>query len=92
MKEHQKEYIKLIDDKFRIKRKYTGINYNCDGIIDKGILLELESFRSRVFISDRPKNYYHKWETQLNSEHLPNCVWLTRKSDSELGLGKSFFI
>ena len=92
MKEHQKEYIKLIDDKFRIKRKYTRVNYNYYDTIDKGILLELESFRSRIFISDRPRNYYHKWETYLNSEHLPKCVWLTSKSDSELGLDKSFFI
>ena len=29
---------------------------------------------------------------ELDSEHLPSCVWLTRYSDSALSIIDSFFI
>ncbi len=93
MKEHQKEYIKLIDEKFGVKGKPRRAYYEYKGTPDRGIIVELEPLPvTRIFISDEPKPYYHKWYTELDSGHLPSCVWLTLKSDSRLGLDKLFFI
>lgn len=45
-----------------------------------------------VFLSDNERDYVHKWTMELDSEHLPLCVWLTRYSDSALSIIDSFFI
>lgn len=93
MEEYQKEYIKLIDEKFGVKGKPRRAYYEYYSTPDRGIIVELEPFPvTRIFISDEPRSYYHKWSTELDSGHLPSCVWLTSKSDSQLGLDKGFFI
>ena len=96
MEEHQKKYLELIGNKFDItvkpriatykRRRYT---------IDSGIVVELSDsgFSPRlVFLSDNERDYFHKWSMELDSEHLPSCVWLTRYSDSALSIIDSFFI
>lgn len=93
MEEHQKEYIKLLDEKFGVKGKPRRAYYEYMDKPDRGIIVELEPLPiTRIFISDEPRSYYHKWSTELDSMHLPDCVWLTSKSDSQLGLDKGFFI
>ena len=93
MLNHQEEYLELLDKKFGVKGKPRRVNYSYGKIPDRGILVELEPFPiTRIFISDEPRSYYHKWTTELKSEHLPNCVWLTVKQDSQLGLDKGFLI
>lgn len=93
MEEHQKEYIKLLDEKFGVKGKPRIVHYSYGKIPDRGILVELRPLSTtRIFISDEPRRYYHKWATKLNSSHLPACVWLTSESDSSLCLDKGFFI
>lgn len=93
MEKHQEEYIKLLDEKFGVKGKPRRAYYKYKDTPDRGIVVELEPFPiTRIFISDEPRSYYHKWTTELKSEHLPNCVWLTGKTDSQLGLDKGFFI
>ena len=93
MLKHQDEYLELLDKKFGVKGKPRRTYYSYGKIPDRGILVELRQFgTTRIFISDEPKSYYHKWASKLNSMHLPNCVWLTSKSDSKLGLDKGFFI
>lgn len=93
MEEYQKEYIKLIDEKFGVKGKPRRAYYEYYSTPDRGIIVELESCPvTRIFISDEPRSYYHKWATGLDSGHLPSCVWLTSMSDSQLGLDKGFFI
>lgn len=93
MKEHQKEYIKLLDEKFGVKGKPRRAYYEYYNTPDRGIIVELEPLPvTRIFISDEPRSYYHKWSSELNSMHLPDCVWLTSKSDSSLCLDKGFFI
>ena len=92
MEEHQKEYIKLLDEKFRVVGKPRRAYYEYYSTPDRGILVELKPLNTRIFISDEPRSYYHKWSSELNSMHLPNCVWLTSKSDSKLCLDKGFFI
>lgn len=92
-KEYQKEYIKLLDEKFGVKGTPRIAYYEYKDTPDRGIIVELEPFpTTRIFISDKPRSYYHKWTTELNSRHLPKCIWLTGKTDSQLGLDKGFFI
>lgn len=93
MEEHQKEYIKLLDEKFGVKGKPRRAYYEYYNTPDRGIIVELEPLpATRIFISDEPRSYYHKWSTELDSMHLPDCVWLTSKSNSHLVLDKGFFI
>lgn len=93
MEEHQKEYIKLLDEKFGVKGKPRRAYYEYYNTPDRGIIVELRPLPvTRIFISDEPRSYYHKWSTELDSMHLPDCVWLTSKSDSQLCLDKRFFI
>lgn len=93
MERHQKEYIKLLDEKFKVVGKPRRAYYSYGKIPDKGILVELEPLHAtRIFISDEPRSYYHKWTTELNSDHLPSCIWITSKSDNDLNLDKGFFI
>lgn len=93
MKEHQKEYIKLLDKKFKVVWKFRRAYYSYGKIPDRGILVELGPLSvTRIFISDEPRSYYHKFASELKSEHLPNCVWITSMSDSDLCLNKGFFI
>lgn len=93
MLKHQDEYLELLDKKFGVKGKPRRAHYSYGKIPDRGILVELRQLSTtRVFISDEPKNYYHKWASKLNSMHLPACVWLASKSDSSLHLDKGFFI
>ena len=92
MEEHQKEYIKLLDKKFGVVGKPRRAYYEYYSTPDRGILVGLKHLNTRIFISDEPRSYYHKWSSELNSRHLPNCVWITSKSDSNLGLIKGFFI
>lgn len=93
MLKHQDEYLELLDKKFGVKCNPRRAHYSHGKIPDRGILVELRQLSTtRIFISDEPKNYYHKWATKLNSSHLPACVWLTSESDSSLCLDKGFFI
>ena len=96
MKEYQKEYLKLIEERFDItvKPRIAIYKRNRD-VIDSGIVVELSDsgFNPRlVFLSDNEGDYFHKWSMELDSEHLPPCVWLTRYSDSYLSIIDSFFI
>lgn len=97
MEKHQKEYIKLLEDKFNIAGEPRIATYNRHRhTIESGIAVEIKNFGDGVvvFIADNPRSYLHKFATELVSEHLPPCVWLTRWSDKdlELHLGKGFFI
>ena len=94
MLKHQEEFIKLMDEKFGVKGKPRIAYYEYyKRKPDRGILVELNPFTTtRLFISDKPRSYYHRWTSELKSEHLPPCVWLTSRSDSNLGLDKGFFI
>lgn len=96
MKDYQKEYIKLINERFGISGKPRIATYKRRrDTIDSGIVVELSEsgFSPRlVFLSDNPRNYFHKWSMELESEHLPSCVWLTRYSDSALSIIDGFFI
>lgn len=97
MEEHQKEYIKLLEDKFNIAGEPRMATYNRHRhTIESGIAVEIKNFGDGVvvFIADSPRSYLHKFITELDSEHLPPCVWLTRWSDKdlELHLDKGFFI
>ena len=93
MEKHQEEYIKLLDEKFGVKGKPRRAYYEYYNTPDRGIIVELEPLPvTRIFISDEPRSYYHKFASDLKSKHLPNCVWITSKSDSSLCLDKGFFI
>ena len=96
MKEHQKEYIKLINERFGISGKPRKATYKRRrNTIDSGIVVELnyDSFSPNlVFISDNPRNYFHKWAMELASYHLPLCVWITRYSDTALDIIEGFYI
>mgnify|MGYP003356578444 CR=1 FL=1 len=96
MEEHQKEYIKLLDEKFGVKGKPRRAIYKRNrDVIDSGIVVELSNsvFNPRlVFLSDNERGYLHKWSMELDSEHLPSCVWLTRYNDPYLSIIDSFFI
>ncbi len=96
MKEHQKEYIKLIKERFGILGKPRKATYKRRrNTIDSGIVVELnyDSFSPNlVFISDKPRNYFHKWQMELESDHLPLCVWITRYSDTALDIIERFYI
>lgn len=96
MKEYQKEYLKLIDERFDITVKPRIATYKRRrDVIDSGIVIELiesEFSPKLVFLSDNQRSYFHKWSMELNSEHLPPCVWLTRYSDPALSIIDSFFI
>lgn len=93
MEKHQEEYIKLIDEKFGVKSKPRRAYYEYRNTPDRGIIVEIEPLSiTRIFISDEPRSYYHKWSAQLDSGHLPTCVWLTRYSDSALSIIDGFFI
>ena len=96
MLKHQEEYIKLIAEKFGIvgKQKVATYKHHSD-IEDSGIIVELKGYISNprlVFIADNSRNYFHKWRSELNSEHLPRCVWITRYSDSNLSIIDRFFV
>lgn len=96
MEEHQKEYIKLLDEKFGVKGKPRIAIYKSNrDVINSGIVVELSDsgFNPRlVFLSDNEGGYFHKWSMELDSEHLPPCVWLSRYSDPYLSIIDSFFI
>lgn len=62
MEKHQKEYIKLLDEKFGVKGKPRRAYYEYCSKPDRGILVELKPLPiTRIFISDKPRGYYHKW-------------------------------
>lgn len=96
MLKHQEEYLKLIGDKFDITvmpRIATYKKYR--DTIDRGVVVELSDsgFNHRlVFLSDNERDYFHKWLLELDSEHLPKCVWITRYSDSALSIINSLFV
>lgn len=96
MEKHQEEFIKLIDEKFDISVKPRIATYKrYRDTIDSGVVVELSNggFIPRlVFLSDNPRKYFHKWSMELESEHLPNCVWITRYSDPALSIIDRFFI
>lgn len=96
MEKHQEKYLELIEERFDITVKPRIATYKRHrGTIDSGIVIELSEsgFSPRlVFLSDNERNYFHKWAMELDSEHLPTCVWLTRYSDSALSIIDSFFI
>ena len=96
MKEHQKEYIKLINERFGVSVKPRIATYKRRrDVIDSGIVVELDydSFSPNlVFISDNPRNYFHKWIIELDSGHLPLCLWITGYSDTALNIIEGFYI
>lgn len=93
MKKHQEEYLKLLEDRFGVKVKPKIAYFSYEEIPDRGIIVELKPFNTtRIFISDEPRSYYHKFSSELKSQHLPKCVWLTSKSDIDLKIIKGFFI
>lgn len=93
MTKYQEEYIKLLDEKFEVVGKPKVAYYSYSKTPDIGILVELKSLPvTRVFISYEPKSYYHKFNSELDSKHLPNCIWLTRKPDKNLCLAKGLYI
>lgn len=97
MEKHQKEYLELLKDKFLIHDIYQRVTYKrCKGRIDIGIAVEVENLDTGavivVFIADNPRKYLHKFASQLDSGHLPSCVWLTELSDKDLEVHKGFFI
>ena len=96
MEKHQEEYLKLLDGRFNIVGKPRIATYNRHRhTIDSGIVVELDDsgFEPRlVFLSDNPRKYFHKWAMELDSEHLPQCVWITRYHDSDLSIIDGFFI
>lgn len=96
MTKYQEEYIRLISEKFKIKGKPKRASYKrWEDTCDSGIIIELESskFNPRlVFLSDTPQSYFHRWVSQLDSKHLPRCVWVTTYTDEDLYLTKGFYI
>ena len=96
MKEYQKEYLKLIEERFDITVKPRIATYKRNrDVIDSGIVVELSEagFSPKLlFLSNNQRSYFHKWTKELDSEHLPPCVWITRYSDSALSIIDSFFI
>lgn len=92
MKKHQEEYLKLLEDRFGVKAKPKIAYFSYEEIPDRGIIVELNPFNTIIFISDEPRSYYHKFSSELKSQHLPKCVWLTSKSDSDLRINNGFFI
>lgn len=96
MKEYQKEYLKLIGERFDITVKPRIATYKRHrDVIDSGIVVELSEaafLPKLVFLSDNQRGYFHKWSMELDSEHLPPCVWITRYSDSALSIIDGFFI
>jgi hypothetical protein len=86
MLKHQDEYLELLNEKFRVVGKPRRVHYSYGKIPDSGIAVEIKNFGSGcvVFIADKPRSYLHKFTTELDSFHLPTCVWLTRWSDKEL--------
>lgn len=96
MTKYQEEYIRLISEKFKIIGKPKRASYKrWENTIDSGIIIELKSHtlnHKLVFISDTPRNYFHTWSMELKSEHLPQCVWITRYTDEDLCLTKWFYV
>lgn len=96
MEEHQKEYLKLIEERFDITVKPRIATYKRNrDVIDSGIVVELSNGGFKpilVFLSNNSRIYFHKWAMEICSAHLPPCVWLTRYSDSALSIIDSFFI
>ena len=96
MEEYQKEYLKLIGERFDITVKPRIATYKRRrDVIGSGIVVELSEagFSPKlVFLSDNQRSYFHKWTMELDSEHLPPCVWITRYSDSSLSIIDGFFI
>lgn len=96
MKEYQKEYLKLIEERFDITVKPRIAIYKSNrDVINSGIVVELSDseFNHRlVFLSDNEGDYFHRWSMELDSEHLPPCVWLTLKSDKNLDIKSGFYL
>lgn len=96
MKEYQKEYLKLIGERFDITVKPRIATYKRNrNVIDSGIVVELSNGVFEpilVFLSDNSRSYFHKWSTKICSAHLPPCVWLTGYSDSALSIIDGFFL
>lgn len=96
MKKHQEECLELIGERFDITVKPRIATYKRNrDVIDSGIVVELSNGGFEpilVFLSDNERNYFHQWATKLDSEHIPQCIWLTRYSDSALSIIDGFFI
>lgn len=96
MKKHQEECLELIGERFDITVKPRIATYKRNrDVIDSGIVVELSNGGFEpilVFLSDNERNYFHQWATELDSEHIPQCIWLTRYSDSALSIIDGFFI
>ena len=97
MEKHQEEYIKLLKDRFVINNIYQRVTYKrVKDRVDIGIAVEVKNLDTgkvfAVFIADNPRKYLHKFASELESEHLPPCVWLAKISDKELEIHKGFFI
>ena len=97
MEKHQEEYLELLKDKYVINNIYQRVTYKrVKGIVDIGIAVEVKNLDTgtvfAVFIADKPRKYLHKFASQLESGHLPPCVWLAELSDKEFEIHKGFFI
>ena len=95
MEKYQKEYIKLLKEKFEVKYIRKATYKRTRDIVDDGILVELDSTMFTdvcIFLSNNIRGLYHKWSMELNSENLPKCVWLTSYMDTALEIDKGFFI
>ena len=97
MTKYQEEHIRLISEKFKINGKPKRAIYKrWENTIDSRIIIELKSrvsYPKLLFISDTPRNYFHKLSMELNSSgHLPQCIWVTRYTDRNLEVVKGFYI
>lgn len=97
MEKHQEGYLELLKDKYVINNIYQRVTYKrVKGIVDIGIVVEVKNLDTgkvfAVFIADKPRKYLHKFASQLESGHLPPCVWLANLSDKEFEIHKGFFI
>lgn len=78
-----------IDDEYWIAKntKRCLLNQYWDLENVPGYVVEIydrDNEKDHLFIADKPRSYLHKFTTELDSFHLPTCVWLTRWSDKKL--------
>lgn len=96
MLKHQDEYIKLIDEKFGIVGKPKVATYKRYGCTKhSGIVVELPSYDNNprlLFLADNPMDCFHRLASELDSKHLPRCVWITRYTDNYLDVLRGFYV
>nr|DAW09273.1 MAG TPA: hypothetical protein [Caudoviricetes sp.] len=45
-----------------------------------------------IFLADNQMECFHRLTSELDSEHLPCCVWITRYTDNYLDIHRGFYI